>query len=111
MGTKSGVQPVLRGPDGAPTYLSACPVYSGSAPPCQGKVLLEQPPAAGTTPGAVLGTGTFSMARGAVQNVTVTLTPAGKTALMAPKAVASVHVMSDAGPSANFGWQQVLGSG
>jgi Ca2+-binding RTX toxin-like protein len=107
--TKSGVQPVSRAADGAPTYAISCPKFQGTAPPCEGSVRIQQPPAAGTTAGAELGSGAFSIPRGATRNVTVSLNAAGKTALAQPKAVAAVEVLDDKGPAADFGWQQQLG--
>jgi hypothetical protein len=108
--TRSAVQPVARAADGAPTYAIACPkVTSGTAPPCEGKVLVEQPPAAGTAAGAELGSGAFSIPRGSTQNVAVSLNPAGKTALAKPGALAAVHVAVDTGVASSFGWQQQLG--
>jgi Ca2+-binding RTX toxin-like protein len=107
--TKSGVQPVSRGPDGAPTYAISCPKSDTAAPPCEGSVQLQQPPAPGPTAGAELGTATFSIPRGTTQNVTIALNPSGKTALAQPKAVAAVHVAVAKGVGADFGWQQQLG--
>jgi hypothetical protein len=114
----SGVAPVARGADGAPTYTISCDTLIGNKEPdCFGRVQLERPPVTGREKELeVLGTGTFGIRGGTKNDVPVTLNAAGKAALAQPGATASVHVVIGAPgdpqsppPNADFGWQQVLG--
>jgi hypothetical protein len=109
----SGVAPVARGSDGAPTYEIACPAGTAA---CNGRVQLEEPPASGAeTPPRVYGSGDFTIPAGGRADVPVVLNAAGKAALAVPGARASVNVLAGfelghdiAGQNADFGWQQVL---
>lgn len=111
----SRVTPVSRGSDGAPTYEIACPgTGSGEEFDCTGRLTLERPPVTGSEKSPeVYGDAGFQIPPGTTAQVEVTLTPAGKAALAVPGARASVHVVAGLPdvnrPTANFGWQQVLG--
>lgn len=120
-GAQMRIAPVSRAADGAPTFEVPCPATDRFARPvagCTGTLALEAPPVtrAGGPPER-FGTGSFSLARGTIQNVAMALTPAGKAALAAGSPVA-LHVIASLAiqpgggslfPSAqkvDFGWQQ-----
>jgi hemolysin type calcium-binding protein len=104
----SGVTPVARGDDGAPTYEIACAVGFTDQPSCKGHVQLELPPVTGKEkqPTILGASADFTIPKNTKANVQVVLNDAGKAALAQPGARASVHVITD---RADFGWQQVLG--
>jgi Ca2+-binding RTX toxin-like protein len=107
------IEPVSRGADGAPTYRLTCGARFRD---CAGRIQLESPPSAATggRPGSVLGEGEFSIPKGAVADVHITLNDAGRAALARPGERVSVDVLGGRyagtdGDDFNFGWQQVLG--
>jgi Ca2+-binding RTX toxin-like protein len=98
--------PVASAPNGDPVFEVPCPgpAAGQTAVACNGAVTIEGP--AG---GEVLGTGTFALAPGQRDRVTVAMTGDGAAALAAKQPVV-VHVTADlaAGQRADFGWQTVL---
>lgn len=103
----TSVNPVARESDGAPTYSIGCPGSEGS--PCTGRVQLERPPVTGKEGEPELfGTVAYDVPSGTSKPFTIKLDDAGRAALAVPGARASVHVIGDS-PTADFGWQQVLG--
>lgn len=104
----TGVNPVARGADGAPTYSIGCSGGENSQNDCAGHIQLERPPVTGTeTDRVVLGRADYDVAGGRSKNVTVLLNDAGKAALAEPGARISVHLFGEG--SREAGWQQVLG--